>query len=168
MHWNGLEREVLLLTLSWDTPSWVHPPPGRNQDRTSDRTMGVPPQKEPGIRDWGIPLWRDTRLCRVATAQGKQGIWFLLFLDRENTGNVVVTQGKFLRHRENIFDCINAKSMFFFTYFQNFLASLHSAQFFISNYCYMNYFYQYIYCTNIFTVLCHILTSINQTYSGQF
>ena len=43
---------------------------------------------------------------RVATAQGKQGIWFLLFPDRENTGNFVVTQGKFLRHRENIFDCI--------------------------------------------------------------
>ena len=42
---------------------------------------------------------------RVATTQGKQGIWFLLFPDRENTGNFVVTQGKFLRHRENIFDC---------------------------------------------------------------
>ena len=39
---------------------------------------------------------------RVATAQGKQGIWFLLFPDRENTGNFAVTQGKFLRHRENI------------------------------------------------------------------
>ena len=43
---------------------------------------------------------------RVATAQGKQGIWFLLFPDRENTENFVVTQGKFLRHRENFFDCI--------------------------------------------------------------
>ena len=32
----------------------------------------------------------------------------------------------------------------------------------------MNYFYQYIYCINIFTVLCHILTSINQTYLGSF
>ena len=42
-------------------------------------------------------------LYRVATAQGKQGIWFLLFPDRENTGNFAVTQGKFLRHRENIF-----------------------------------------------------------------
>ena len=42
--------------------------------------------------------------ARVATAQGKQGIWFLLFPDRENTGNFVVTQGKFLKHRENIFD----------------------------------------------------------------
>ena len=31
---------------------------------------------------------------RVATAQGKQGIWFLLFPDREKTGNFVLTQGK--------------------------------------------------------------------------
>ena len=40
---------------------------------------------------------------RVATAQGKQGkqgIWFLLFPDRENTGNFALTQGKILRHRE--------------------------------------------------------------------
>ena len=41
----------------------------------------------------------DVSMDRVATAQGKQGIWFLLFPDRENTGNFVVTQGKFLRHR---------------------------------------------------------------------
>ena len=43
---------------------------------------------------------------RVATAQGKQGkqgIWFLLFPDRENTGNFAVTQRKNFRHRENIF-----------------------------------------------------------------
>ena len=40
---------------------------------------------------------------RVATAQGKQGICFLLFSDRENTGNFALTQGKILRHRENIF-----------------------------------------------------------------
>ena len=43
--------------------------------------------------------------CRVATAQGKQGIWLLTFPDRENTGNlvnlifytgkIVPTQGKF-------------------------------------------------------------------------
>ena len=42
---------------------------------------------------------------RVATAQGKQGIWLLTFPDRENTGNLVnlffytgkmvSTQGKF-------------------------------------------------------------------------
>ena len=43
------------------------------------------------------------KVCRVAT---EQGIGFLLFPDRENTGNFVVTQGKFWRHRENIFDCI--------------------------------------------------------------
>ena len=41
-------------------------------------------------------------VVRVATTQGKQGISFLLFPDRENTGNFAVTQGKFLRHRENI------------------------------------------------------------------
>ena len=44
-------------------------------------------------------------LFRVATAQGKQGIWLLTFPDRENTGNlvnfifytgkIVATQGKF-------------------------------------------------------------------------
>ena len=43
------------------------------------------------------------KMNRVATAQGKQGIWFLLFPDRENTGNFALTQGKILRHRENIF-----------------------------------------------------------------
>ena len=42
---------------------------------------------------------------RVATAQGKRGIWLLTFPDRENTGNlvnlifytgkIVATQGKF-------------------------------------------------------------------------
>ena len=42
---------------------------------------------------------------RVATTQGKQGIWLLTFPDRENTGNlvnlifytgnIVATQGKF-------------------------------------------------------------------------
>ena len=37
--------------------------------------------------------------CRVATAQGKQGIWFLLFPDRE----FCFDTGKILRHRENIF-----------------------------------------------------------------
>ena len=42
-------------------------------------------------------------IFRVATAQG---IRFLLFPDKENTGNFFVTQGKFLRHRENIFNCI--------------------------------------------------------------
>ena len=33
-------------------------------------------------------------------------IWFSLFPGRENTGNFVVTWGKNMRHRENIFDCI--------------------------------------------------------------
>ena len=41
---------------------------------------------------------------RMATAQGKQGIWLLTFPDRENTGNLVnlfFTQGKWCQHREN-------------------------------------------------------------------
>ena len=41
---------------------------------------------------------------RVATAQGKQGIWLLTLPDRENTGNLVnliFTQGKLWQHREN-------------------------------------------------------------------
>ena len=52
-----------------------------------------------------VVLVLETRkkVGRVATAQGKQGIWFLLFPDRENTGNFALTQGKILRHRENIF-----------------------------------------------------------------
>ena len=53
---------------------------------------------------------------RVATAQGKQGIWFLLFPDRENTGNFVVTQGKIWKHKENILTVIiNIRSMFIFS-----------------------------------------------------
>ena len=44
------------------------------------------------------------KYIRVATAQGKQGIWLLTFPDRENTGNLVnliFTQGKLWQHREN-------------------------------------------------------------------
>ena len=54
---------------------------------------------------WNLFLIEEkmTVIIRVATAQGKQGIWFLLFPDRENTGNFALTQGKILRHRENIF-----------------------------------------------------------------
>ena len=47
----------------------------------------------------------DTLNNRVATAQGKWGIWLLTFPDRENTGNlvnlifytgkIIATQGKF-------------------------------------------------------------------------
>ena len=70
-----------------------------------------------------LPVTIDIMLNRVTTAQGKQGIWFLLFPDRENTANFVVIQGKFLRHRENFLTVfINAKSMFLFTYFQKNLA----------------------------------------------
>ena len=42
---------------------------------------------------------------RVATAQGKQGIWMLTFPDRENTENLVnliLTKGKLFQHRENL------------------------------------------------------------------
>ena len=59
---------------------------------------------------WSYLLWRlinyaSAYYIRVATAQGKQGIWLLTFPDRENTGNlvnlifytgkIVPTQGKF-------------------------------------------------------------------------
>jgi hypothetical protein len=43
------------------------------------------------------------QLVQVATAQGeqgKQGICKSLFPDRENTGNLASTQGKFSQHRE--------------------------------------------------------------------
>ena len=50
-----------------------------------------------------VPLWeiligfhtrtyKNITIFRVATAQGKQGIWFLLFPDRENTGNFAFTR----------------------------------------------------------------------------
>ena len=54
----------------------------------------------------------------MATAQEKQGNWFLLFPDGENTGNFTVTQGKIWRHRENILTVIiNIKK---YAYFLNF------------------------------------------------
>ena len=49
----------------------------------------------------------------MATAHRKQGIWFTVFPDRENTGNFAVTQRIFFRHRENILTVIiNTRSMF--------------------------------------------------------
>ena len=52
---------------------------------------GVPrPQADTGMLYYLVV--KDAN--RVATAQGKQGIWFLLFPDRENTGNLILTQGK--------------------------------------------------------------------------
>ena len=89
-------------------------------------------------------------------AQGKQGIWFLLFPDRENTGNFVVTQGKFLRHRENIFDCIYSckkhVSLYIFSKFFS-LASLgiisHFKLFLYELFLPIYLLYQYIYCTNL-------------------
>ena len=58
---------------------------------------------------------------RVATTQGKQGIWFLLFPDRENTENFAVTQGKYFKHRENIWTMIiNTRIILLFVNFKNF------------------------------------------------
>ena len=54
------------------------------------------------LERWQGPMNAVSHSVRVATAQGKQGIWFLLFPDRENTGNFVVAQSKFLR-QENFF-----------------------------------------------------------------
>ena len=63
---------------------------------------------------------------RVGTAQGKQGIWFLLFPDMENTGYFAITQGIFFRHGK-YFDCtINKKHASFFK-FQKCLAMLLTA-----------------------------------------
>ena len=44
-------------------------------------------------------------IVRVATTQGKQGIWFLLFPDRENTGNFAVTAGKIFLTQGKSLDC---------------------------------------------------------------
>ena len=41
---------------------------------------------------------------RVATAQGKQGIWFLIFPDRENTGNLPKNIKNMILHREFTFN----------------------------------------------------------------
>ena len=55
-----------------------------------------------------INVERANKNNRVATAQGKQGIWMLTFPDRGNTWNLVIlifTQGKLWQHREN-FECL--------------------------------------------------------------
>ena len=72
--------------------------------------LETPPRQTPNspwVWAWRTPLPRPLNLPpgygRVATAQGKQGIWFLLFPDRENTGNFALAQGKILKHRENVF-----------------------------------------------------------------
>ena len=86
---------------------------------------------------------------RVATAQGKLGIWFLLFPDRENTGNFVVTQGKFLRHKENIFDyLLTQKACFSLHIFKIFsLAISHFKTLLYELFLPIYLLYQYIYCT---------------------
>ena len=61
----------------------------------------------------------------MATTQGKQGIWFLLFPDREHTGNFAVTQGKYFRHRENLWTVIiNTRIMLLFVNFKIFLLAI--------------------------------------------
>ena len=52
-----------------------------------------------------LNIWYN-RVATTQGKQGKQGIWFLLFPDRENTGNFAVTQGKYFRHRENLWTVI--------------------------------------------------------------
>ena len=63
------------------------------------------------------------RVSRVATAQGKQGIWFLIFPDREkhrefcfDTGKNFETQGKyfFVTQGKYLTVIIKIKSMFVF------------------------------------------------------
>ena len=47
-------------------------------------------------------IWKT--LFRVAMTQGKQGIWLLIFLDRENTENLVnliFDTGKLCQQRKN-------------------------------------------------------------------
>ena len=65
---------------------------GRHYQK-SKTGIWVTPQKEL----MSSKSFKKNQICnsnRVAMAQGKQGIWFLLFPDRENTGNFVLTQGK--------------------------------------------------------------------------
>ena len=82
--------------------------------RTPHRTPPHPVTEPHTVGKWAVCLLLECFL-RVATVQGKQGIWFLLFSDRENTGNFAVTQAKFCKHRENIFTMIiNARSMLLF------------------------------------------------------
>ena len=52
------------------------------------------PKNVPG---WGVVGHAGTR---VATAQGKQGIWLSVFPDRENMGNLGTTRGKLGKHRQ--------------------------------------------------------------------
>ena len=98
---------------------------------------------------------------------GKTGNWFLLFPDRENTGNFVVTQGKFLSHRENIFDNIHwCKKHVSLHIFSKIFASLRSALFLVSEDSFLYYFYQYIYSPTFF--LYHICYKYQPNLFRQF
>ena len=55
-------------------------------------TDGTMPQTREHIllaKQVRVPFTLSESICRVATAQGKQGTWMLTFPDRENTGNLV-------------------------------------------------------------------------------
>ena len=83
------------------------------------------------------------------------------------------TQGILLQHREKFWDTgkifltvfITAKSMFPFTYFLFFLASLRSAYFLVSDHCFWYFFYQY---TSIFTVLFSFHITLVTKYQPHF
>ena len=110
-------------------------------------------------------------LDRVATEQGKQGkqgIWFLLFPDRENTGNFAVTQGKFLKHRENIFDCIyhckkHVSLHIFSIYFSLALLGILSSFRWLFLVLFLPV-YQYIYCPITFPY--HMVTKYQPNFLG--
>ena len=53
---------------------------------------------------WAIVI----SVSRVATAQGKQGIWMLTFPDRENTGNLV----NLIFYTGKILKILNLKQIF--------------------------------------------------------
>ena len=53
--------------------------------------------------EFKIDLLSDD-MVRVATAQGKQGIWMFIFPDRENTGNLPKNIKNVFLHREFAFN----------------------------------------------------------------
>ena len=98
---------------------------------------------------------------------GKTGNLVLTFSRQEKKGNYFVTQGKFLRHKENIFDCIYyCKKHISLHIFSIFLASLCLAYFLVSDNCFFLILFLPVYLCPTFYVT--LVTSINQTYFGSF
>ena len=105
--------------------------------------------------------------ARVATEQGKQGIWFLLFPDRENrefccnTGKIFETQGKYF---------------WLYLSLQKACFSSHIFNFFsLTSLCILSSFrwlflilFLPVYLLSHFLSILHWLQSIDQTYFGQF